>query len=294
MAVYEALAFRPHRAEHARVFDRYRVIAVTPAGRERYLRLLAAHVLSQPEIDEWHLWLNTTDPQDLAFMRELATLHVKVRLVDPPLVAPNGAATIGQFFRTTIARDAIYVRLDDDVVWLEPAFFARLLAERLADRESLFLYPLIVNNAVCTWLLHKHDKLRMNVRLHPWCMDHAGWQSAEVAETLHRWFLERVRAGTTDALRFPRVTAALSRISINCISWFGADLAAIGGEFPATDEEEFASVELPMRLGLVNRVSGQAICAHFAFYPQREHMDRTDILEQYRALAPTIELPAPR
>jgi hypothetical protein len=276
------------------VFDRYRVIVVTPAGRERYLRLLAAHVLAQPEVDEWHLWLNTTDAGDLAFMHELAAMHVKVRLVEPPLHPPNGAATIGQFFRTTIARDAIYVRLDDDIAWLEPRFIARLVAERIADREPLFLYPLIVNNAVCSWLLQKFGKMQLNARLHPWCMDHAGWQSAEVAECLHRWFLARIRAGTFDEIRIPRVTAALSRISINCISWFGADLLSIGGEFPATDEEEFASVELPMRLGLVNRVSGEAICAHFAFYPQREHLDRTDLLERYRELAPAIELPAPR
>jgi hypothetical protein len=277
------------------VFDRYRVIVVTPAGRERYLRLLAAHVLSQPEVDEWHLWLNTTDALDLAFMHELAAMHVKVRLIEPPLEPPNGTATIGQFFRTTIARDVIYVRLDDDVAWLEPTFFARLLAERIADRQTLFLYPLIINNAVCSWLLKMRGVLVVPQRLQPQCLDRIGWQSPEFAEALHRWFLDRVRRGELDPLRLPRTTAALARVSINCICWFGEDLLAIRGEFPRDhDEEEFASVTLPMLLQLTNRISGAAICAHFAFYPQREHLDRTDILEQYRALAPRLELPAAR
>jgi hypothetical protein len=277
------------------VFGRHRVIVVTPAGRERYLRLLAAHVLTSPLVDEWHLWQNTTDPGDLAFMRELAAMHMRVRLIEPPLQPPNGIATIGQFFRTATARDAIYVRMDDDLVWLEPQFFPRFLAERTADREPLLVFPLIVNNAVCTWLLQAHDRVKLTVRTHPWCMDLAGWQSPEVAAMLHRWLLDRIRSETTDALHFGRVTASLARVSINCISWFGEDLLPFGGEFPASvDEEEFASVTLPLRLGLVNRITGQAICAHFAFYPQREVLDRTDLLEQYRALAPRLDLPASR
>ena len=64
-------------------------------------------MLAQPEVDEWHLWLNTTDAGDLAFMRDLAAMHGKVRLIEPPLEPPNGTATIGQFFRTTIARDVL-------------------------------------------------------------------------------------------------------------------------------------------------------------------------------------------
>lgn len=277
------------------VFGRHRVIVVTPAGRERYLRLLAAHVLSSPLVDEWHLWQNTTDPNDLAFMRELAALQMRVRLIEPPVEPPRGIETIGQFFRTAIARDAIYVRMDDDVVWLEPEFFPRFLAERTADREPLLLYPAIVNNAVCTWLLREKGKLDLRVRMHPWCMDVAGWQSHEIAAALHRWFLGRIRDGALDPLRFDRVTTAMARVSINCIAWFGEDLFPFGGVFPpAVDEEEFASVTLPMRLGLVNRITGQAFCAHYAFFPQRAELDRTDLLQQYRALAPAIELPPER
>ena len=251
-------------------------------------------MLASPVVDEWHLWQNTTDPGDLAFLGALAEQQVRVRLVAPPRLPPNGTATIGQFFTTTIARDAIYVRLDDDVVWLEPEFFPRLLAERVADREPLFVYPLIINNAVCSFLLRVHGCLDVQGHVQPYCIDPVGWQSAGFAEALHRAFLRRIQSGTTAALRIPRTTAALARVSINCISWFGEDLTAIEGRFPDhVDEEEFASVILPMLLGVTNRITGQAICAHFAFYPQREHLDRTDLLEQYRALLPAIEPPLP-
>lgn len=253
------------------------------------MRLLAAHVLHSPLVDEWHLWLNTREPGDLAYMRGLAEAHTRVRLIEPPCEPPNGNTTIGQFFRTAIARDVIYVRMDDDIVWLEPEFFPRFLAERVADREPLFLYPLIVNNAICSWLLKTLQKLDVQVALKPQCMDPVGWQSHEFAEALHRWFLGRARAGTLDGLRFGRVTSSLCRVSINCIAWFGADLEPIGGVFPKVDEEEFASVTLPLLLNLTNRITGQAIAAHYAFFPQREHLDGTDLLEQYRALAPALE-----
>ncbi|MBZ0151125.1 MAG: hypothetical protein K8J09_06295 [Planctomycetes bacterium] len=275
------------------MIESYRVIVVTPAGRERYLRVLAGHVLHSPLVDEWHLWQNTNDANDLNFLRELAALHPRVKLIAPPVEPPNGTATIGQFFRTAIDRDAIYVRMDDDLVWLEPDFFARLLQERLADREALFVFPLIVNNAVCSWLLQAAGKVKFSVRVHPWCLDMAAWNSGEFAEVLHRWFLTRIHDDRLDELRFEPVTASLSRVSINCISWFGVDLAPFGGVFPVTDEEEYASVTLPLELGLVNRITGRAICAHFAFYPQREHLDGTDILARYAALAPKVLLPEP-
>ena len=71
----------PSLRRHARmpaVFDRFRVIVVTPAGRERYMRLLASHVLHSPLVDEWHLWLNTREPADLAYMRGLAEAHTPI------------------------------------------------------------------------------------------------------------------------------------------------------------------------------------------------------------------------
>ncbi len=266
---------------------------MTPAGRERYLRLLAAHVLAEPMVDEWQLWQNTTDPEDLAFLRALAAMHPqRVRLVEPPCEPPNGTKTIGQFFRTAIDPDAIYVRMDDDLVWFERGFFARLLAERTADRDPLFVFPLIINNAICSWLLHTLRRLDIRAPLQPWCLDPVGWESHEFAEALHRWFLGRVQRGTLDQLRFHRVTTALARVSINCIAWFGADLAPTRGEFPReADEEEYASVTLPLLLGRVNRITGQAIAAHYSFFPQRKHLDATDLLARYRELAPPVALP---
>jgi hypothetical protein len=47
-------------------------VIVTPAGRRRYMSLLAGHLLKQrSSYDEWHIWLNTTDKEDIEFFKKL-------------------------------------------------------------------------------------------------------------------------------------------------------------------------------------------------------------------------------
>lgn len=271
------------------MYGRYRVIVVTPAGRARYLRVLAPHVLGAEAVDAWHLWRNTADAEDLACLEELARAHGKVQVIPPPVhPVPNGTATIGQYFRTTTDADAIYVRMDDDVVWLEPGFFDKLLAQRLLERDAFLVFPLIINNAVCTFLLQNLGLLDVPHRLTPHCLDKTAWGSGEFAEALHRDFLARVHAGTYDNLHFaPNVVASLARVSINCMAWFGVSMQPFDGVFPdGVDEEEWVSVTLPMLLRRSNMITGQAIAVHFAFFTQRGHLDRTDVLARYAELAP--------
>jgi hypothetical protein len=41
----------------------------------------------------------------------------------------------------------MYIRLDDDVVWLEENFFKDMIEFRINNPEPLFIYPNIINNA---------------------------------------------------------------------------------------------------------------------------------------------------
>ena len=43
------------------MYEGYKVIAITPAGRRRYLRILREYVKTQPLIDEHHILLNPID-----------------------------------------------------------------------------------------------------------------------------------------------------------------------------------------------------------------------------------------
>src|SRR5689334_19608767 len=114
------------------MFQGYRVVCVTPAGRRRYMKLLVPQVLASPIVDRYDVWLNTNTAGDLAFLRQLPELDRtrpdRVRLIAQPDNLLPGWDAIAGFHRLAQDADTIYVRLDDDVVWLEPGFFETLLA----------------------------------------------------------------------------------------------------------------------------------------------------------------------
>lgn len=57
-------------------------------------------------------------------------------------------------------------------------------------------------------------------------------------------------------------------------------MAEFKGEVPG-DDEEFLSCIKPTQLGKANCFNGDALIAHFAFGPQREGLDKMDILNRY-------------
>lgn len=272
-----------------------RRVVVTPAGRERYLSLLCAHVESAHRaghIDEWHLWLNTHVPSDVAYIRGLPPRlgdWVRVVEADAP-VREVSSENICHFFRHAADPGCVYVRLDDDVVYVEPGFFQAIVAFRLANPEPFLVYGNIINNAVVSHLHQRNGRFRYD-RLGGYaCMDPTGWGDPLYAEAVHRAFLEDVRRGRAD--RWRRSFAEWhcldnERVSINCIAWLGGTFREFGGQV-GRDEEQWLATEKPRALGPAahNVIFGGALVAHFAFFTQREHLDATDLLEQYRALCP--------
>src|SRR5689334_12595810 len=106
----------PRRPSKIAMFGSNRVICVTPAGRRRYLKVLAPQILASPLVDEYHLWLNTTDTADVEYLHTLEASDSRVRIVEPSFLPPGHTASIRQFFSSCTGPDTIYVRFDDDIV----------------------------------------------------------------------------------------------------------------------------------------------------------------------------------
>lgn len=270
------------------MLDGYRIVCVTPAGRRRYLEILEAYLGDQPLVDEWHLWKNTNDADDIACIHEVAERVRYAKVVEPPLFPPTDARSICQFF--TLAQDpgTIYIRFDDDICWIEDGFFEDFLRFRIAHPEFFLVYPFIVNNAFCTYMLQSFGHVKLEddeFKCSTGCMDPWGWGNGQVAEMLHKTHLEFVARGDRRFLDVPTRRFAGNRVSINCISWFGSEFAKFGGVVPH-EEEEYLSAMKPVQDDLINCIyTGKAV-AHFAFYSQREYLEgETDVLGRYRALA---------
>jgi hypothetical protein len=260
-----------------------KLIVVTPAGRERYLRLLSHHVLKSPDVHEWQLWDNCRNDSDRAYLRQLAASDPRCIIKTLPH-ANGGFNVIGDFFRFCDDPDAFYLRLDDDVVFIEDGFFQRFMARVTAERGSAIWYaPMIINNAICNSLLKQLSGVRIEGPLTSQASCEFSWAHASFPQTLHPVFVEAVRTGQLEAFRVPDREIRLSRFSINAIGFFGSDIVGLGDRFhpPSGDEEEWLSVTLPTKLDRPGKIFGDLIVAHFSFYTQERQLLRTNILDSY-------------
>lgn len=262
-----------------------KVIAVTPAGRRRYLEVLAKYILSDEAVTEWHLWDNCRDPVDRVYIQSLASPKIKI------VSLPNSSGdnrSINKFYRTMTDPDAFYVKLDDDICYLPPGFFGRFAAKAAASKSNaIWFSPLVINNAICSWLLSFHGKIKSSDPLSCQAACEIGWRNPEFAVHLHRAFLNKIETDRVESLHIPDATMTLGRFSINCLGVFGADRNALGEAFCPldVDDEEHISAHLPMLTGRPGQIIGDEIVAHFAYYTQERVVLDTDILARYQLAA---------
>ena len=95
----------------------------------------------------------------------------------------------------------------------------------------------------------------------------------------------RLEKGDIERFKIPTRIVSGCSVSINCIAWLGEEFARFNGELGMSDEEEWLSVTRPTQMAGYNMVYGEVVVAHFAFYPQREYLDETDLLDRYRKVA---------
>jgi hypothetical protein len=270
-----------------------RVISVTPAGRRRYLAALVPYLLRQRHvIDEHHWWLNTTDQADARYIEQVTAEHPGFFKICRKEVRPelNIGQNIWRFFHEYSQPDTLYVRFDDDIVYMADDAVENLVRFRLAEREPIVVLGNVVNNAVCSHFLQQAGVLPQSWgEVENFCLDGNGWACGVFARRLHELFLHDLQHGR--ARRWSEVALPINgmrRFSINVISWLGDDLRRVpevdGG---IVDEELFLTVDLPRRLGRPNAACGDALFAHFAFFTQRPYLEWTwpQLIGHYREIA---------
>ena len=271
----------------------YRVIAVTPAGRMRYLELMKHYVLGDPSIDEWHLWDNCRKESDREYITRLARENPKIKLVR--IASSDGTnRSVNKYYKRCDDREAFYIKIDDDVVFMDDRLGERLLKEAIGGRgEYLWWSPLVVNNAICSWIIKYHARASIPETLSCQASDAIGWYSPEFAIKLHRLFLDLLRSGRESDLKTRSFDVSLSRFSINCIGFWGESVAEHGGEFcpDDVDDEEWLSAVFPSMVGKKGRIVGDALVSHFSFFTQEYELLKAGLLEEYYGLR-GLEAPA--
>lgn len=263
------------------MYRNYKIIVNTAAGRRRYMQYLIPFVLSSNIIDRYDIWINTHNGADIEFFKILAKKYPRINLCWQPDGIVNGNKSINAFYRNCIEEDAIYFKLDDDIVWMEPDAIQKMVDFRIDNPQYFLVTPLVINNSLSTYLMQVRNK----IVLQNYCnssSDHTLlWRSGKVATELHQWFISKYLV--TEKYPFLHVDKqemGMTRFSINAILWFGSEMKKMKGIVPG-DDEEYLSCIYPTSHGMCNCWNGNVIMAHFAFFTQREILDKAGILEKY-------------
>ncbi|KAF4976568.1 hypothetical protein FZEAL_6779 [Fusarium zealandicum] len=110
-----------------------------------------------------------------------------------------------------------------------------------------------------------------------------GWTEWKIGAQEHYSFFENLENNRLSQYKFDTWDFQYERMGIQFIAIMGKDIN-IAKPIEADDENHF-SCTMPRQLGRHAIADGRGIAAHYSFGSQRGGMERTDILDRYRAFA---------
>jgi hypothetical protein len=276
-----------------------RVVAWTPFGRETTVSLLVRYIEREVKrgiVDEYVIYMNVGDNQegDRAYGYQLAEQHEWIRLIERPERHPGPIQrSTGYFYRYATDADTVYVRLDDDIVYLHEDAITNLVTKRLEMPHPVAVFGTTWNNAIVSYFAQAQGIIPPEWgQCTMYCMDPVGWADGAFAVKIHELLLDHIEAGTVDQMYlyqdFPIRPG--TQFSVSCFASLGSMYAGLlkPGVLVPDEEEHWHTVHQPTVIGHPNVLVGNAIISHFTFMPQRPHVLATNILDRYRQLAEKI------
>ncbi len=285
-------------------------IIVTPAGREEYLSILLKYLTyykNLGEFDEWHLWCNTDKSTDIEYMHRIAEENDFITLLElgeyysdvagekvKGFVELNDgyryyACTIPYFIKQdSTDSNAVYLRLDDDIVFVAKDSIKNIFEYRIKNHESFLVYGNIVNNPV---LSHIHQKIGALTEEHGKVtfdgFDRLGLYNGDFVHQTHKNFFEKYTSQNIDKYIFePIHLTDYTHVSIQVISWHGSEFAKFEGTIPeGVHEENYVSFIRPAEIKKHNTIFGNGLFCHYSAAVTRQHINTTDVLHQYNLIA---------
>lgn len=286
------------------------VVAWTPWGREDTASILYQYMKRDHErgvVDEWWLCLNTDPDQvgDLKYAYRLAREHAWITIKDRPAgvsrLSPKQRNT-GYFCRYMVDPSTVYVRFDDDIVYVHENAIPALVRHKIQTPMAVASFPVMWNNSVISWFLQQAGVIPTEGSGHvstpgyvwpqvggPYCMDAVGWANGQFAVQMHTFLIDHiVHDGVKDLFLYQDFPLQLGmQFSVSTFAALGAMYASldIPGVLEPYEEESWHTIHQPRKVGQPNMVVGDALVSHYTFFPQRAIVTQTGILEQYRQIA---------
>lgn len=244
------------------------------------MAILMAYVLEALRrglVDEYHVWNYARTAKDRVWVASLAGLHPGIRVMEP-----QGKPFDAYYdhYRPQDYGDAVFVKVDDDIVYIDLEQLQGFIEYRQQDQQTFLLSANVVNNGVCAYFQQLQGVLPAEFPRMPYPpegMYGLLWERADLATRLHDIFLHSPRS-----FGYPGTTRAPDRLSINFISYLGRDLDLIQGL--RGDDEDMLSVKIPQATGRSNLICNDFVVSHLSFYSQDAGMDQQALLQAYAAL----------
>lgn len=270
-----------------------KVVVVTPAGRKRYMEILFKYILREKDIiDEYRIWVNTKTSSDLSYLDHLESKHKGFVTLDKRYIEElecGESTNIHRFFDKCTDSNTIYIRLDDDVIWLSENFINNLATYRIENPDPFLVYAATINNSICDSIFQNLGHYKSFDNFDYDCMKSIAYTDSYVCENKHREMIKYIEQLKPIDFVDTWILRRYERVSINCISWLGETFSDFSG-IVDREEEFWLSCVKPQDIKKPNVIIGNSVCSHFAFGSQREYMDKTNILDMYRNISNYISI----
>lgn len=272
------------------MYQGYKVKVLIFAGRKETMKILMPQIKSE-YIDEIIIGVNTNNQNDLDYIYSLKDNFEKIVYEEVPKRIKKCSQESFRYFYTKMEdEDTIYFKLDDDLIYIEPGYFEKTLEFRVKHPEYICVYPMIINNPLCNYLLSQKGVPMLYNNCDTATLMYNTWKNPVVAEKLLSIFADFKNEEIWKVKNFEfgkeynfKGKFGCIRPSINAICFFGKDFKNLKVKNYRLDDEEFLTNEV-FNCGRKSVVQGNVIVAHYAFYTQRQYLNTKNILEKYESI----------
>lgn len=300
-----------------------RLEVFTFAGRKRYMEILFPRIHKyRHHITLYRIFVATQNPEDIQYINDFYEANKEwVTLVYHPKDRPFNKAYLWDIaYEYGKREDTTYLKIDDDIVYLEEGLFTDFLQFRNDHPEYLLVYPMIINNVITSSYLQQnglinhprkatlfsswkntYQRIKQTILQHlrnhpisigkivaePEILCPVAWGDIEYCKTAHQTFLNDIQNQDLDKYRKGVVVLEDRQpMSIQVISWHGETMKKVQEQCGAVyADEPWLSIFAPTWCNLYNCIYTNTLVSHFSYYKQEEQgIHLCGILEAYHEI----------
>jgi hypothetical protein len=123
------------------------IIAATLAVKKSNLDLLKNYIAYNKIIDEWQLWINTKDSDDLEYIKNLSSKYETIKIVEKPEQR--------LYFENCIEPKHVYLKIDDSICWMDENSIQKLIDFKIDNPQYFLISGNVINNQICDHIHHR-------------------------------------------------------------------------------------------------------------------------------------------